>query len=39
MSHKEASKLTGSEVIVEYLIKGGIPYIFGINGWAVMNHQ
>ena len=32
MSKKTATNLTGSEVIVEYLIKEGINYIFGIPG-------
>ena len=28
----EKQKLTGSEVIVKYLIKEGVPYVFGIPG-------
>ncbi len=29
---KEKKQLTGSEVIVEYLVKEGVPYVFGIPG-------
>ena len=32
MSTKDIEKLTGSEVIIEYLIKEGVSYIFGIPG-------
>jgi len=32
MVEAKKSELTGSEVIVEYLIKEGLPYVFGIPG-------
>ncbi|MCG3225223.1 MAG: thiamine pyrophosphate-binding protein, partial [Candidatus Heimdallarchaeota archaeon] len=32
MTEAKNSELTGSEVIIEYLIKEGLPYIFGIPG-------
>jgi acetolactate synthase-1/2/3 large subunit len=32
MVEEKKVELTGSEVIVEYLIKEGLPYIFGIPG-------
>ncbi|MBY9000017.1 MAG: thiamine pyrophosphate-binding protein [Candidatus Heimdallarchaeota archaeon] len=32
MTEEKKVELTGSEVIVEYLIKEGLPYVFGIPG-------
>lgn len=32
MKENHSSMLTGSEVIVEYLIREGVPYVFGIPG-------